>query len=122
MAAHPIVFVDISANNLGQSANFYREAFGWNIQDDTSPTSRMFQAEGGLFGFLVQAGSDVYKAGDVLMYLGTDDLDSSLAKVVRLGGQIVLPKTEVAGYGWYAFFTDLTGNRLGLFQALTAES
>jgi predicted enzyme related to lactoylglutathione lyase len=121
MAAHPIVLVDISANNPAESANFYREVFGWNIPEG-DPGYMMFQAEGGLTGFLVQAGTGVYKPGDVVMYLGTDDIDASLAKVESQGGKIVLAKTEVPGYGSYAFFTDLTGNKLGLFQAMSAES
>jgi predicted enzyme related to lactoylglutathione lyase len=118
MATFPIVLVDISANNPLESANFYKEAFGWNIPDTSNPGYVMFSTEGGLNGFLVQAGGETYKPGDVVMYLGTDNIDANLAKIEKLGGQIVLPRTEVPGYGWYAFFTDLTGNRLGLFQAV----
>lgn len=117
MANSPIVLVDISANNPAEAANFYREAFGWNVPDSGDPTYAMFMADGGLNGFLVQAGTERYKAGDVVMYLGTDDIDASMAKIESLGGQVVLPKTEVPGFGWYCFFTDPTGNRLGLFQA-----
>lgn len=117
MATFPIVLVDISANNPLESANFYKEAFGWNIPDTGNPGFVMFSTEGGLNGFLVQAGGEVYKPGDVVMYLGTTDIDADLAKIEELGGKVVLPRTEVPGYGWYAFFTDPTGNRLGLFQA-----
>lgn len=120
MATFPIVLVDISANNPLESANFYKEAFGWNIPDTSNPGYVMFSTDGGLNGFLVQTGNEVYKPGDVVMYLGTDNIDVDLEKIERLGGKIVLPKTDVPGYGWYAFFTDLTGNRLGLFQ--TAQS
>lgn len=116
MAAFPIVLVDISANNLLESANFYKNTFGWNVPETSDPGYVMFSTEGGLSGFLVRATGEIYKPGDVVMYLGTTDIDADLAKIEQLGGKVVLPKKEVPGYGWYAFFTDLTGNRMGLFQ------
>jgi len=53
----------------------------------------------------------------LLLYIGTDDIDASLAKVEAHGGKTVLPKTEIPGIGWFAIFTDQTGNRLALFTA-----
>jgi predicted enzyme related to lactoylglutathione lyase len=52
----------------------------------------------------------------VLIYISTDDIDDSLAKVESLGGKTLLEKTPVAEMGWYALFADPTGNRIGLWQ------
>ena len=33
----------------------------------------------------------------------------------NVGTKTVIPKTSIGPYGWYAIFSDLTGNRVGLF-------
>ena len=56
--------------------------------------------------------------GDVLIYIGTDDIEASLAKIQALGGKVVAPKTEIPQTGWFAIFTDPTGNKIGLYTAM----
>ncbi|MBV9707198.1 MAG: VOC family protein, partial [Chloroflexi bacterium] len=40
---------------------------------------------------------------------------ASLAKVEELGGKTVRSKTEIPNTGWFAIFTDPTGNTIALF-------
>ena len=40
----------------------------------------------------------------------------SSEKVVKLGGQIVVPKMEIPGMGWWALALDPEGNQIGLFE------
>ena len=65
--------------------------------------------------------NDSNPAGTVLVYVGTDDIDSSLAKAESLGGKIVTPKTEIPNTGWFGFFSDPTGNLIGLYTPLESE-
>ena len=116
MKVHPVVHIELSANNMEEANRFYQEAFGWKTELDPAYNYLMFQAEGGPGGGFVQPDGQMYKPGDVLVYLGTDDIESSLQKVESLGGKTLVPKTEIPNVGWFAFFTDPTGNRLGLFQ------
>ena len=51
----------------------------------------------------------------MLVYVGTDDIEASLAKAESLGGSTIVPKTEIPGQGWFAVFTDPTGNRMALY-------
>ena len=55
------------------------------------------------------------KPGEVLIYIATDDIDASLAKINKLGGKTLVPKNEIPDIGWYAVFTDPTGNKFGLY-------
>ena len=50
-----------------------------------------------------------------LIYLANDDIEKTLAKAEALGGEVVVSKMEIPGVGWYGFFTDPSGNRIGLF-------
>lgn len=118
MSNHPVVHIDIPASDTKAAGKFYADAFGWNIQDDSNSNYIMFQAEGGPGGGFANLG-DMHgipvKPGDVLLYIDTDDIDASLAKVTSLGGTVLLGKTEIPHVGWWAVFTDPIGNRMGLF-------
>lgn len=121
MPALPFVHVEISAKDPAAASRFYSELFGWKIERDPQADYYMFAAEGGPGGGFVKPDGDQYKAGDVVPYLGTDDIDGLLKKIEARGGKTLLKKTEIPGMGWYAFFADPTGNRLGLFQELPSQ-
>ncbi len=110
----PIVHLDISATDPAASAKFYGDVFGWKITHDTNFDYHMFSTEGGPGGGWVKVGND-YKAGEIIPYLDTDDIDAALAKIVAHGGKVLKPRTEIPGIGEFAFFADPSGNRLGLY-------
>jgi predicted enzyme related to lactoylglutathione lyase len=119
MSKHPVVHIDIPASDPVAASTFYAEAFGWNIQIPPGYEGYpMFQEEKGPSGGFAKLGmmqGIVDKPGDVLIYLDTEDIDASLAKVTAHGGAVIQAKTEIPGVGWWAAFTDPTGNRMGLF-------
>jgi hypothetical protein len=53
-----------------------------------------------------------------MVYVGTDDIEATLAKAETLGGEILVPKSEIPGQGWFGMFSDPTGNQIGLFTGL----
>jgi len=92
--------------------------FGWDIQADEAYNYVQFRSEGGPGGGFVvpRAGTPIgYKTDSLLVFLATDDIDATLALVERHGGKTVLLKTEIPHVGWWAVFTDPTGNHLALF-------
>lgn len=116
---NPIVHVEIPADNPETAGEFYKKVFGWNT-DNSYPGYPMFSAEGGPGGGFVKAGNTAmgvnYKAGEVIVYLGVDDIDSKVREIESNGGRITTPKTEIPGMGWFAMFTDPSGNRLAVYQ------
>ncbi len=123
MADHSIVHVEIPANDPASAAKFYADLFGWNIQVDQALNYYMFQAGSGPGGAFPQVGEDPpYKPGEVVIYVSTDDIDATLAKTESLGGKTLMPKTEIPNVGWFAFFADPTGNRIGLYTVLGQQS
>ena len=56
---------------------------------------------------------DDNKQGDVTAFLESDDMDEDLKRIELNGGRILKAKTEYPG-GWFAYFEDPSGNRLGL--------
>ena len=126
MAARPIVYIEFPAPDPQAAGAFYTEIFGWQVHTDPEVEYHMFQAEGGPGGAFPRVGKALieetleYKAGEVLTYIASDDIDADLAKVEARGGQIVLPKTEISGIGWFGVFRDPAGNKVALLSSLSA--
>lgn len=63
-----------------------------------------FQAEGGPGGGFIELGKTnvpvEYKTVNLLVNVLIDDIDTILAKIEPLGGQILMPKTEIPHVGW----------------------
>ena len=123
MSNHPIVHIEIPAQKAQEAGKFYGDLFGWKIESDPMYNYVQFQAEGGPGGGFVEVvedggGTVHYKPDSVLLYVSTEDIDATLARVESLGGKTLLPKTEIPHVGWWGVFTDPTGNRVGLFTGM----
>src|SRR5579863_1100026 len=97
MSNHSVVHIEIPANSPAAASKFYEDAFDWKIHVDPSVDYHMFQADPGPGGGFVNVGDEIgnSKPGDVLIYISTDDIDASLAKIESLGGKTLQPKTEI---------------------------
>lgn len=121
MSDHAIVHIEFPASDPRTSARFYADLFDWKLNVDEQFDYHMFQPQSGPGGGFVKIGSAhegglmQYKAGEVLLYISTDDIDASLAQAESLGGTVVLRKTEIPQTGWFAVFADPAGNHVGLF-------
>ena len=127
MSGHPIVHIEIPATNTSAAGKFYNEVFGWNIQADDMYGYVQFQSEGGPGGGFVEAGKEnpvnvEYKTDSLLVYLASDDIDATLKTIEAHGGKTLLPKTEIPHVGWWAIFTDPSGNRLALYTSARRSS
>ena len=119
MATHPIVHVDIPAAHTKEAAEFYAKTFDWTLEHAPEFDYWQFAADGGPGGGFMQAGEQAATINRVIIYIGTDNVDKSLAEVEANGGKTVQPKSEIPGIGWYAVFTDPEGNEVALFQGMS---
>lgn len=117
-----ISWFEIPAQDLGRAQKFYETIFGVNLIPMELPNikMRMFPLEDmmGVGGAVCQA-EGFYKpsASDgVLIYLNANpDVQLVLDRVVKAGGKVVVPKTEITPeYGHMGIFIDTEGNRVGL--------
>ena len=116
VSKHPIVHVEIPAADQQATGTFYRELFGWEIESYPEMEYVMFRAGDGPGGGFPKADGQMASPGSVLVYVGTDDIEASLSQATSLGGSTVVPKTEIPGMGYFAVFTDPTGNRVALYK------
>ena len=119
MSDHGVIHIEIPSSDPQTNAKFYAAAFDWKIENSAGFDYWLFKPQsgpgGGFPGFDAEMG---IQRGEILLYIGTDDIEASLAKIESLGGKILSPKHEIPGMGWWAFFADPTGNKLGLYKRL----
>lgn len=114
MAKNEIVHVDFPAKDIIAAGKFYDALFGWRYTHYPKMQYVMFAAEHGPGGGFVEASSD-RPIGEVLVHVETDDIDETLARAKSLGAQVLMPKTESPGIGWFATFADPSGNKVALY-------
>ncbi len=121
MSAHPIVHIEISGTDPKASASFYEKIFGWKIEYDPKFDYSMFDVHPGPGGGFVKVDGEMYKTGDVLVYIGVEDIPATLAAIEAAGGKSLVPKTEIPGMGWFAIFLDPAGTRMALYTSMNPQ-
>jgi uncharacterized protein len=117
MSKRNVVHVEIPSANVEAAAKFYQDLFGWKIQSMPEMNYSMWEAADGSGGGFPKVSADS-PAGQVLVYIASDDIDSDLDAVEKLGGTVLYRKTEIPGMGWFGIFKDPTGNALALYTSL----
>ncbi len=103
----PIVFFDVAAPDLPALRKFYSDLFGWTAGADAN--------------FSVPAASPLPAAfrmdpAAMILYIGVDDIDDVLKRIVEHGGSIEFGRLEVPGVAVIGMFKDPAGNRVGLVE------
>ncbi len=119
MTKRSIVHIEIPAADQQSAARFYADLFGWDTESVPGMDYTTF-ASGNVGGGFPTAGT-MAQAGEVLVYLSSDDIDADLRKIESMGGKTVAPKMEIPNTGWFAIFTDPTGNKIGLFKSVDGQ-
>jgi len=116
MSKHSLVHIEFSANDLKAAEKFFSDVFGWKVQQMPEMNYAMYETGEGVGGGFNPV-SDTNLAGTILPHIGTNDVNATLADIESHGGKTLVPKTEIPGMGWFAIFSDPTGNQIGLYEA-----
>ncbi len=123
-----VVHFEIPFDDGDRARAFYRDAFGWNINEipemhysivQTGPVDEAgYPTEGGYIGGgMLKRESPTDRP---VITIEVDDIDEALATVESLGGMGVVGRQEVGEMGWAAYFRDVEGNLMGLWQSRQA--
>jgi predicted enzyme related to lactoylglutathione lyase len=114
--------IDVVAADQKRAQKFYGDVFGWTFEDygeemgyvgvKTSDNG----IESGIGGLAQATGKAPVAPNGVVPYILSPDIDATLAAIERAGGEIVIPRTDVFGYGEFAHFKDPDGNVVGLWR------
>lgn len=122
----PVVHFEIGCQNLEKAKRFYSSLLGWEFAPTPPgmPPMGMISNIGpftekkteGIGGHLHSLGHPPHQY--VTIYAQVDDITATLDKATKLGGSVCVPKQEVPGMGWFAWFKDLEGNCVGLWTPM----
>jgi len=116
-------WVDLNAHDMAAAQTWYGDLFGWECTtEDTQggPPYGMFKLGGKVVAGVGQM-SDEMKASGVPPlwnnYVSVEDVAKTAARVVELGGTVMVPSMKIMDAGWLAFFTDPQGGMFAVWQA-----
>ena len=109
-----ICYIEIPANDINASADFYKQVFGWKIRTRGDGHLVFDDAVGQVSGTWVLNRRPMTEVG-LLIYIMVDSVAATIEKVTAAGGVIVQPigadAPEIT-----ARFKDPAENILGLYQ------
>ena len=114
--AGSIVHVEIHSNDPPRTKAFFANAFGWKFQDIPEMNYMTWEAPSKPAGGLQKPMEG--RGPTVLNYLLSKEINEDIGRVQRAGGNILVPKSEIPGIGWFAIFQEPGGTAHALYQNL----
>lgn len=117
---HAISWFEIPVTNFDRAKKFYSAIFNYEMPETTMGSVRMgflLYEQGKGVGGAICYGKDYEPSqkGTIPYLSAGSDLNNVLNRVENAGGKIVVPKTEIGeNYGYFAYFIDPEGNKIGL--------
>ena len=120
-----VVHFEIPAKNLKRAQEFYKTAFGWQINSYpgmdytlvvTGPTDAKkykLKETGFINGGMLKSQAPVRSP---VITINVASIDAAAKKIEKLGGKIVRKKMRVGKMGFAAYFKDSEENILGLWE------
>jgi len=123
---NPITHFEIPADDVKRARKFYEEIFDWKIE-------KYDKDDGYWFVMTTEVGDDEWTPKEpgaingglvkrdkhnepFLNYITVDSIDKTCKAIERNGGTVIVPKTKMGEWGWWATFEDTEGNILGLYE------
>lgn len=119
-----VVHFEIPFDDGDRARAFYREVFGWQLMEmpemsytlvTTGPVDEQGSTEPGYVnGGMLRRESP--NEGPIIV-IDVDDIEASLATIEAAGGKTLLGRQPVGEMGFAAYFQDVEGNHMGLWQS-----
>ena len=122
-----IVHFDIPSDDIERSKKFYNDLFGWKFEKWSGSDAMPEGMEYWLISTVDDKGNKAL-GGDMMKrqspqqqgitnFFDIKSIQEYSAKVERLGGKVITPKTPVPGLGYFAVCKDTENNGFGIFEA-----
>ena len=114
---HPVMWFEVLGRDAGKLTQFYGNLFGWTFGGNPTQYGLVANGARGIPGGVgrTYAGTREW----VTFYVETPDVSASLAEAERLGGRVVMPRTEQPDVT-LGVFEDPEGHVIGLVEAKAA--
>jgi hypothetical protein len=119
-----IVHFEIHADDPRRSAKFYGDVFGWKFEEWSGGEYWLISTgeqgtpgiDGGMMKRMTPPPVDGQAVNAFVNVVEVADIESTSAAIVKAGGTIAVPKQEIQGMGYSAYFKDPESNLFGIYQ------
>jgi predicted enzyme related to lactoylglutathione lyase len=116
----PVVHFEFWSQSPDRTADFYRQAFDWDIRNIPEMNYNLVQAgDGGGIGGGIMKPSATWPT-NLTFYIDVDDLDKYVSRIREAGGKMLIDKMTVPNVGDFSLFEDPDGRILGLWKRAPA--
>lgn len=114
MTPHCFAHIEWVVRDLARAQRFYSEMFHWEFQPGPENYLIIKTPEGPGGGL---SAGDPQPGQSPLVYIEVREIDPYLERAAKLGGRVIVPRTSIGRWGWYAIVADPDGNFIGLWEA-----
>lgn len=123
---NPVNYFEIPVTDLSRAIKFYEAVFECRLETRTVDGNQMAVFPGsldqpGISGALACGTSYKPSIDGTRIYFASSNIRAVLERVLKNGGRIEYPVTEIGELGSVAEFIDSEGNRIALHQPPAAE-
>ncbi len=115
---NPVQWFEIVTTDLERAKDFYSKVFNLEFQLIDIPDNRMYMFgepdKVGSSGCLVQSPDSKPSTDGTIIYFACKDVAIEAGKAEEAGGKLIIQKTDIGEFGFFAQFIDTEGNRIGL--------
>ncbi|NIK69040.1 MULTISPECIES: VOC family protein [unclassified Paenibacillus] len=122
-----VVHFEVHVDDMERAKKFYGEVFGWTFEDwseyagvpyfgATTGDANAMGINGALMKRMGPPPQPGQPVSGFACTMGVEDYDATEAKILRLGGQVALPKYALPGMAWQGYYIDTEGNVIGIHQ------
>ncbi len=115
---NPIQWLEIATTDLERAKEFYTKVFDLELQLIEMPNEKLYMFGApdavGSAGCLVKTEHAKPNTDGTIVYFACEDVSIEAKRVEEAGGRVIIPKTDIGEFGFFAQFIDSEGNRIGL--------
>lgn len=113
---NPVVHFEVTSKDGKALQPFYQQLFTWEIDSNNTNGYGLVNTGEGISGGIGSGdGSD--QASWVTFYVEVEDPQATLNQVEKLGGETLMPVTDIPGGPTMARFREPEGHMVGLIEA-----
>jgi predicted enzyme related to lactoylglutathione lyase len=113
-----IVWFEIPADNVERARKFYGALFGWKIEKFPAAVENYWHIDTGGGNETPDGGlmPRMHPQQPITNYVLVPSVDEAAAKVEKLGGKIMRPRTAVPEMGYFVICRDTENNEFALWE------
>ncbi len=117
---NPVQWFEIATTDIERAKKFYEKVLGLSFRFIEMPNAKMYifgvsdEEVPGSAGSLVQSEYCKPSSDGTTVYFSCEDVAVEASRVEEAGGKVIVPKTDIGEFGFFAQFIDTEGNRIGL--------